>query len=135
MNKSYSKIRHIQETNLKLEQRRFNQLFESKTVDRNMISSCGDKISFCFDKRKFPNLYKAASGSISTVMGLLLMWAGAASEVLSFGVSTLVMVAGADETTDGIKKIYDANISKIDNELSLLYDCVFGGYDGEGCSG
>ena len=30
MNKSYSKIRHIQESNMKLESRRFNQLLESK---------------------------------------------------------------------------------------------------------
>lgn len=30
MNRSYSKIRHIQESNIALEQRRFNQLIESK---------------------------------------------------------------------------------------------------------
>ena len=30
MNRSYSKIRHIQESNMKLETRRFNQLLESK---------------------------------------------------------------------------------------------------------
>ena len=33
MNRNYSKIRHIQETNLKLEQRRFNQLLESTMGD------------------------------------------------------------------------------------------------------
>ncbi len=57
------------------------------------------------------------------------MWGGVTSEFLSFGLSTVPSVAagaaGVASTTVGLKKIYDANISKIDNELKSLWDCVF----------
>lgn len=125
MNKSYSKIRHIKEANERLEKR----LLSEASLDQSKIKMGSSKLKSCFDSTKYPNLDKAANGSLKTVFGLLLMWGGITSEFLSFGLSTLgsvaVGAAGVGETAVGLKKIRDANIGKLDNELSDLWKCVF----------
>ena len=124
MRTSYSKIRHIQESNIILEKRLLKE-----SISQSSIETGATDIMDCFDSKKYPNLDAASHGSAKVVFGLLLMWGGVAGELLSFGLSTVpsiaVGVAGVASTTVGLKKIYDANISKIDNELKSLWDCVF----------
>jgi len=124
MNRSYSKIRHIQESNERLEKRLLKE-----SMSQSSIKAGATDIMDCFDSKKYPNLDAASHGSAKVVFGLLLMWGGVSGEILSFGLSTVPSVAagaaGVTSTTVGLKKIYDANISKIDNELKSLWDCVF----------
>ena len=124
MNRSYSKIRHMQESNIILEKRLLRE-----SISQSSIESASTDIMDCFDSKKYPNLDKATHGSAKVAFGLLLMWGGITGELLSFGLSTVPSVAagatGVASTAAGLKKIYDANISKIDNELKSLWDCVF----------
>ena len=124
MNRSYSKIRHMQESNIILEKRLIKE-----SMSQSSIETGATDIMDCFDSKKYPNLDKATHGSAKVAFGLLLMWGGVTGELFSFGLSTIpsVAVAGAGVTSTavGLKKIYDANISKIDNELKSLWDCVF----------
>ena len=124
MNRSYSKIRHMQESNIILEKRLIKE-----SMSQSSIETGATDIMDCFDSKKYPNLDAATHGSAKVVFGLLLMWGGITGELLSFGLSTVPSVAagatGVASTAAGLKKIYDANISKIDNELKSLWDCVF----------
>ena len=105
-------------------------LLKEATLDQSAIQIGGKRIIKCFDSNKYPNTFKAAQGSAKVAFGLCLMNGAVVGELFSFGLATvpavLVGAAGVAETSMGIKKIYDANISRIDNELKALYHCVFG---------
>jgi hypothetical protein len=68
MNRSYSKTRHIQESNIVIEQRRFNQLIESKMGDvRPLISEQLLKKLFGLSDNAISNLGKS-SGSLEVAL-------------------------------------------------------------------
>ena len=87
------------------------------------------KMSGCFSPSEYPNLYKASNGSLDVVMGLLAMGIANGLFFASFGLSSFASYAlgsvGIYSTGVGVKKIYDANISKIKGELRKLYNCLF----------
>lgn len=80
------------------------------------------------DSSKYPNLVKAAGGSVLTMWGFFLIFIGVTGEFLSFGlstpISTTAMTAGAAASTVGIKNAYQANYDKIGKELELLSKCI-----------
>jgi hypothetical protein len=87
------------------------------------------KMSGCFSPSRYPNLYKASNGSLDVVMGLLAMGIANGLFFASFGLSSFASytlgAVGIYSTGVGVKKIYDANISKIRSELGKLYNCLF----------
>lgn len=98
-------------------------------AQKQQVSQMAKNLSGCFSAKKFPNLYKAANGSMQMVMGLVCIYSGIVGEIFSFGLSTLASIGlvsfGGTVTYMGAKKVYDANISKIRGELSTLYHCLF----------
>jgi hypothetical protein len=105
-------------------------LVSEAMMNNSTVQMGGKRILSCFNPDKYPNTWKAAGGSAKVAFGLLLMNLAVGEEILTFGIGTipagLTAAAGVASTTVGIKKIYDANISRIDNELKSLYHCVFG---------
>ena len=102
----------------------------SEMMTKDSITKGASSLKGCFDPKKYPNLAKATRGSLKTVWGLILMQAGIAGELLSFGLSTplsvLSVAGGMASTTVGLKKLLDANKGLIDDELKALTKCVFG---------
>jgi hypothetical protein len=126
----------MQESNQLLESRIINHrlntvnpISESK-INQNNIMGGVKKITKCFDSKKYPNLSKVSNGSIDTIFGLMMMWAGVTSEIFSLGLSTIASVAvgsaGVASSAVGLKKIFEANKDLLDDELESLYNCVFG---------
>lgn len=141
MNKSYSKIRHIQESNIKLETQRFNQLLESKmgdvrplinevTLDKKTFQMKSNNIFKCFNPTDYPNLWMLTKGGYHAVLGLLLMFLGAAAEAATWGASTVpsgaMMVAGATIDLGAYAEANMADPEKVKSELDKLSKCVFG---------
>jgi len=87
------------------------------------------KSSGCFDSSNYPNLYKASMGSIDTIIGLLAIAIASGMFASTFGLSSFASFTlggmGLYASGSGVKKIYDANISKIRPELGKLYRCLF----------
>lgn len=105
------------------------QVIKEEKSGQMKYAEIKSKMSGCFSISRYPNLWKACNGSFDVAMGLLAM--GISSGLLfgSFGLSSFVSfaigAAGVSANAVGLKKIYDANISKIRGELGNLYDCLF----------
>ena len=103
------------------------QLQKFQKLQSNIASKM--KSSGCFDASNYPNLYKASSGSFDIVVGLLAMAIASGMFAATFGFSTFASITlgslGGYVGVKGLKKIYDANISKIRGELGKLSNCLF----------
>jgi len=139
MSRSHSKIRHMQESNLVLEQRRLSQLSESM-VSQSTISTAAKKSKDCINKDRCPNLLRVCEGSMKTAFGMILMYSGIAGELFSFGLSTVASVfvtgSGMAKTALGMKDLYNANWRELEKELISVSRCLGlpGCYSEEGCS-
>ena len=137
MSRSHSKIRHMQESNLVLEQRRLSQLSESM-VSQSTISTAANSIGRCINEENCPNLLKVCEGSMKTAWGIILIHAGITGELFSFGLSTipstLIGASGVMKTALGLKDIYNTNYSEIKEELNFLAFCLGLCESEEGCS-
>ncbi len=136
MNRSFSKIRHIQESNQRLE-RRF--LFEDKEINignlNQMVSeiqsmlSESDKESFseCLEKGNYPNLKRLAGAGIMVAITVVLIVINVVAAAPTAGESVTVSswafatVVSSLEALYGGASVYD-EIKKMDMK-ALIAEC------------
>ena len=145
MNISYSKIRHIQESNQRLERRLISERVISEEVQmaqsKKMAMAAKLKVDSCWDAKKYPNTSKALTGLLlaggSTVLygtAAVASFAGAAA-LASTGVGVpvaLVLMVGADilltaALVEGITVLINGNQTK--NEIKKLSSCLWSEFD------
>jgi hypothetical protein len=112
------------------EQEMGKNILSESLLDMNAIKNGVEKLKTCFNPKKYPNVAQVSGGSSRVIFGFILLAIGFGGELFSLGISTIPSAisisAGTMETASGIEKLYRANISKIDNELKALYQCVLG---------
>ena len=144
MNRSYSKIRHIQESNMALEQRRFNQLLESRMGNvrplikedsgamakaKNIIAkvksgeiepdkSTMDKIIDCIKKNNLTHLMFLTTGAGAYLLGIIAV-------LMMSGVGAGFGLAGAGLTIILLEVLsLDPNGPGATEEMDALIKCM-----------
>jgi hypothetical protein len=120
MNRSYTKIRHIQETNLKLEQRRFTQLLESTMGNVKPLINEQDS-----PHKKYPR-YHDKNGNMIGDLGKMENYAmdvwRKEDGGSSFGIDVDFTSDTSSLTNGGRKVVWDFKQNKIFFEKDLKFD-------------
>ena len=121
-----------------------SRLISEEQMSQQQLKMGKSSIGKCFNKSKYPELYKITNGYGDTVYGLLLMSMGINSGIIQtvYGVvynedefkydnlekNTLkTFNNGKKSTSGGLDELYNSNYSKISGELSNLKNCVYNG--------
>ncbi|MEY4573577.1 MAG: hypothetical protein RLZ10_2868 [Bacteroidota bacterium] len=143
MSKSYSKIRHIQEANIALEQRRFSQLLESKMGDvkplikedaaaeaqvKNLEAKVKsgqvkadqgtmDKIIDCIKNNNLSHLMVLTSGAGTYALGLIAVLMGSGVGIpLGLAMSGMIMII--------LEMYLDEGGTGVEEEVDALVKCM-----------
>jgi hypothetical protein len=120
------------------------RVISEEQMSQQKLKMGESSIGKCFNKSKYPELYKVSKGYSSTLYGLLLMYMGINSGIIQtvYGVvynedefkydnlekNTLkTFNSGKKSASGGLDDLYNSNYSKISGELSNLKNCVYNG--------
>ena len=117
MNKSYSKIRHIQESNLKLEKRLMNENVQENNVEIEITKIEHDERSNRKPVNKFHVNYQIiVNGELMEIEGLLLPYHTGRSEEHTFEPTSFIDDETEEYWENNWEEIEDEILSKFSNE-------------------
>lgn len=132
MNRSYSKIRHIQESNMILENRRKSLLNEDvKSAAAQLMVKVKNKcpkadavVKGCLETLTNGEVKELFKALVSAGLGIWNFVSGLAGSPFSFGVSLLQTVIGAGLITTSAIRFSKIDYSVLYNEIVKLYNCA-----------
>ena len=132
MNRSYSKIRHIQESNMILENKRKNLLNEDVKFAATQLMSkvkniCPKKdavVKGCVETLTNGEVKELFKALLSAGLGIWNFVSGLAGSPFTFGVSLLQTVLGAGLIATSAVRFSNIDYSVLYNEIVKLYNCA-----------
>jgi len=132
MNKSYSKIRHIQESNVMLENRRKNLLnedvkFAATQLMSNVKNKCTKKdavVKGCVETLTNGEVKELFKSLLSSGLGIWNFVSGLAASPFTSGVSLLQTVLGAGLISTSAVRFSNIDYNALYNDIVKLYNCA-----------
>jgi len=132
MNRSYSKIRHIQESNMILESRRKSLLNEDvKAAASQLMAKVKNKcpkadavVKGCVETLTNGEVKELFKALLSAGLGIWNFVSGLAGSPFTFGVSLLQTVLGAGLITTSAIRFSKIDYSTLYNDIVKIYNCA-----------
>ena len=132
MNRSYSKIRHIQESNMILEGRRKSLLNENVSAAaaqlmakvKNKCPKSDAVVKGCIETLTNGEVKELFKALLSAGIGIWNFVSGLAGSPFTFGVSLLQTVLGAGLITTSAVRFSKIDYSALYNDIVKIYNCA-----------